>query len=155
MILCEWFGELKNFPRKVKIQGQDTSTVFTFYKKKVVKIGRVLTLDWPLSKFILLLLLVNTINSHIITEANRHDKILATFYFLSVIITGISYCVKPIGLNVINLAIYNASMNYDMPMQSAFLYDITKSPAYEITYTIFCYATYVTALINVSWGVTL
>lgn len=57
---------------------------------------------------------------------------------------------KPIALNIVNLLMYDGSMNYDMPMQSAFLYDITKSPAYEMTYAIFCYATYVTALINVS-----
>lgn len=34
-------------------------------------------------------------------------------------------------------------------MQSAFFYDITMSPAYEVTYGIFCYGTYCTALINV------
>ena len=37
-----------------------------------------------------------------------------------------------------------------MPMPSVYFYDITKSPAYEITFAIMCYATYCTALINVS-----
>lgn len=41
-------------------------------------------------------------------------------------------------------------MSYEMPMPSVYFYDITKSPAYEITFAIMCYATYCTALINVS-----
>lgn len=75
---------------------------------------------------------------------------MAKIYFFSAIFPGIAYCMKPTVINLINVLWKGEDMKYDLPMQSVFLYDTSKSPAYEFTNLLFFQATYVTCLSNVS-----
>lgn len=83
-------------------------------------------------------------------RANKFERRLTFAYLVSGSLTGLSYCVRPLIANLINGFVYDSEYSYEMPMKASFLYDITKSPAYEITYASYCYAVYLTVLLSVS-----
>jgi hypothetical protein len=86
----------------------------------------------------------------LLNNANKLDKIVATSYLSACAMTAISYDFSPIIKNIWYCEIFGADYSYDMPMKSAYFYDATKSPWYEISYTFFFVASFVIVLLTVS-----
>lgn len=64
-------------------------------------------------------------------------------------IAATCYIATPIINDCISYFILNVQPSYEMPFKSAFLYDIKESPAYELTYLLIVYWTYMLIGINV------
>lgn len=86
----------------------------------------------------------------VIKSANKLDRQITAIYLISTTFTAIGYCLTPIISNIYYYLIKGESFIAVMPMKSAFVYDISLFPNYEITYFLFCLATYTTVLCSVS-----
>lgn len=86
----------------------------------------------------------------VIKSANKLDRQITAIYLISTTFTAIGYCLTPIISNIYYYLIKGESFIAVMPMKSAFFYDISLFPNYEITYFLFCLATYTTVLCSVS-----
>lgn len=85
----------------------------------------------------------------VIIRANKLDRQLTAIYLISTTFTAIGYCLTPIISNIYYHMIKGEAFIAVMPMKSAFIYDISVFPNYEITYFLFCLATYTTVLCSV------
>jgi hypothetical protein len=96
-------------------------------------------------------LLVDDKSLQKIKSVNRIDKLVAITFFFSTITTSLGYCSKPLAFNLINYIFYRDDFvyNYEMPMRSAFPYDITNLWAYLFSFAMFCYRCYLVPLISV------
>lgn len=92
-------------------------------------------------------LIVEKSGAPLIKEANRWSRRVALAYLLACGLTGISYIVNPLISNILNYFIYQGEANHNMPFKTAFFYDISKSPAYELTFLNFSGAI-VTVILN-------
>lgn len=97
-----------------------------------------LNLKWKYSKY-----------SYLIKEANRLDKLLLSLLLGCCFIGGVGYLTIPFVKNFYGL-FFGSMLAHDMPYKTAFFYDVTQSPAYELTYLVQCYWTYITIALNVS-----
>lgn len=88
----------------------------------------------------------------ILKRVNNFDRTVGMAYLISGSLAVVGYCSKPIVLNIVNMVIFGAEFDYGiMPFKSAYPYDITKFPAYELSYAIQCWATFNSFLICVSF----
>lgn len=87
-----------------------------------------------------------------LNRVNMYYKVLTVIYFVSTILTGVGYVVRPIVANLVNLA-RGFDYDYEMPFKGSFFYDITYWPAYLLTYIIFSYTPYVCIVISVSFTI--
>jgi hypothetical protein len=83
-------------------------------------------------------------------NANRFDQGIAAAYLISASFTAFSLCLTPVAKNIVIWAFDSDDFNRDMPVKSAFFYDATQSPLYEITYMIFIIGSFGCVLISVS-----
>lgn len=83
---------------------------------------------------------------------NQFDKGVTLTYLTSGMLTGLGYCITPIIINLVNIFKMNHETNVNLPMKAAFPYDVSISPAYELTYATFCCATYVTIFASVGFS---
>ena len=88
----------------------------------------------------------------VIKSANKLDRQITAIYLISTSFTAIGYCLTPIISNIYYHLIKGESFIAVkvMPMKSAFIYDISAFPNYEITYFVFCLATYTTVCCSVN-----
>lgn len=89
-------------------------------------------------------------DAHIFKKVKEFCKMLTLSYLAAGIATGIAINLSPFILNFVNCYFFGADYNYAMPFKSAWPYDTSSEPAYEITYALFIVATTVSILINVS-----
>lgn len=83
---------------------------------------------------------------------NQFDKVIALAYLFTAFFTGIGYCATPIFMNLYYIMTLKHKFNFDMPLKAAFFYDVTKSPAYELSYFSLCCDSYIVNFISVSWA---
>lgn len=88
--------------------------------------------------------------SELIKAAAKLDKRISTVYLIATIGTGLGYCAVPLISNFVRVFIYGTGFIPQMPFKSAFFYDVSMSPAYEVTFFIYCLATYAVIFISVS-----
>jgi hypothetical protein len=85
-----------------------------------------------------------------LNHANKLDKIVAKAYLSSFAIAGLLYDLSPILKDLWYCELLGAECSYDLPMKSAYFYDVTKSPWYEISYAIFFVESFVIVFTTVS-----
>lgn len=83
-------------------------------------------------------------------QINQFDKYVAMAYLFAAFFTGFGYCATPIIMNFYYVVSLNPKINFDMPLKAAFFYDITSSPAYELSYLSLCCDSYLVNFISVS-----
>lgn len=93
----------------------------------------------------------STSNLLTLKNVNQFDRGIGLVYFISGSIAGGGYCVTPIISNFVNVLVFGAEFNTEMPFKALFPYDTSKTPVYELSYATFCWATYLTILMNVSY----
>lgn len=81
----------------------------------------------------------------VIEKVSKLEKRFTLVYLVSAIVTGVTLCVAPILASVINHA-----ESIELPVKAVFPYNTTNSPAFELTFTILSFATYVTVFTCVS-----
>ena len=89
-------------------------------------------------------------NPKIMNLVSKVDKLSASVYTVACIAAGLTYVLAPALGNLINFVLVTGDYNYEMPMKSSFPYNDSLSPAYEFTYAMFGYGTYLAVLSNVS-----
>lgn len=89
-------------------------------------------------------------DAHIFSQVKGFCKMLTVAYLAAGISTGIAINLTPFILNFVNCLFFGADYNYAMPYKSAWPYDTSSEPAYEITYALFLIATIASIFINVS-----
>jgi hypothetical protein len=85
-----------------------------------------------------------------IESVNEYDTKISTFYLISGASAGIFYNVRPLFNFIVFTLILHQPFVSEMPMKSEFFYDISKSPAYELTYLAFAFVTFKIAITSVS-----
>lgn len=99
---------------------------------------RMLNLNWKFAKY-----------SYLIKEANHLDKLVLSLLSGCCLFGGVGYLVIPFVKNFYDL-FFGSTLAHDMPYKTSFFYDVTKTPAYELTYLVQVYWTYITITLNVS-----
>lgn len=79
------------------------------------------------------------------------DKTIAMAYLFAAFFTGFGYCAIPIITNLYYIISLKQKFNFDMPLKADFFYDITNSPAYELSYLSLCCNSYLVNFISVSF----
>lgn len=74
---------------------------------------------------------------------------MVVIYLLAAFLTCLAYYSNPLVRNAIYWYLFEAAPSHEMPFKSAFPFDTSCSPAYEVTYIAFGAATYVTLFISV------
>jgi hypothetical protein len=76
---------------------------------------------------------------------------VTTVYSVSAVITGTGYAIKPLlSYIVFKLILEQPGYVREVPIPSEFFYDVTASPAYEITYLVMLGAIYLRVCLCVS-----
>lgn len=86
----------------------------------------------------------------ILEKVSIFEKRVLSICLMSAVLSATLFCVAPITADMIKFYVLGGEYSYAMPSKSAFFYDITKSPAYEITYVAYCFAAYITVNTSVS-----
>lgn len=86
----------------------------------------------------------------IIRAVNDNCKKLAGAYLFSASFTGVAYGLRPFLLNLVNFGITYKEFSYEMPMKSSFFYDVSKSPAYELSCLTFFFGSFAVVTMSVS-----
>lgn len=81
----------------------------------------------------------------IIESTSKLEKRFTIVYLVSGIVTGVTLCVAPIIVSVIN----NEPM-VELPVKAVFPFNASESPAYELTFIVLSFATYASVFICVS-----
>lgn len=81
---------------------------------------------------------------------NQVDKVIALAYLFAALFTGLGYALVPIITNLYYVITFQPKLNFEMPVRAAFLYDVKKSPGYELSYLGLCCTAYLIIFINVS-----
>jgi hypothetical protein len=89
-------------------------------------------------------------NVHDINITNEYDTKVSTAYLVCAVITGTGYIIKPPINFIFHHLILQQPYTAEMPTVSEFLYDISKSPAFELTYFVSTCAVFTRVLISVS-----
>lgn len=83
--------------------------------------------------------------------ANKLDQTVTLTYLCSGIFTGVVLCFARLTVDLIGAWFYELELKREMPVKSVLPFDVTSSPAYEITYLLYCCATYVTVIQSVRY----
>lgn len=94
--------------------------------------------------------ITTTSNLIVLKQVNLHDHKFALTFLIAALTTVGEHCTKPIILNLIGIFIYGSKFNPEMPFKSSFPYDVENSPAYEVSYAIFCYACFISVISTLS-----
>lgn len=86
------------------------------------------------------------IDSETFRKIIKFERTLTLLYLAASSFTGLGMVIAPAAINF-----YTEDFYAEMPVKSAFLYDITQMPAYIATYALFTYVVYTTVLISVSF----
>ena len=90
-------------------------------------------------------------NEKIMKQVKRINTLTTKIYLIAGGTTGISFCAIPLLMNLMNFILVTGESSQEMPMKSSFPYNVSLSPAYEITYAISSYMIFVVVVINVKY----
>jgi hypothetical protein len=85
-----------------------------------------------------------------IKRINEYDTKASAFYLISAACTGTGYVLRPLVTFIVFKLMLHQSYIAEMPLKTEFLYDISKSPAYELTYLLLICAVSVSVVMSVS-----
>ena len=85
----------------------------------------------------------------IIKQVKRINIMTTKLYLIVGGMTGISYWAIPLLINLMNFIMVTGESYREIPMKSSFPYNVSLSPAYEITYAMYSYTTFVVVVTNV------
>lgn len=92
------------------------------------------------------------VNSEALKAVNEFDKRVSLTYLCSGICTGLGYCITPIVISLVSIFTMNHEVKASLPMKAAFPYDVSATPAYELTYAVLCCGTFITIFISVRFS---
>lgn len=135
-----------------------SAEAFGTLSTEIITLSKIITFYFWKEKFYQLMDEIKTlseqsdnVNSQTLKRLNQFDKGVTLTYLSSGICTGFGYCITPIAINLVNVFKMKQVTNFTLPMKAAFPYDISATPAYELTYAAFCWATFITIFISVSF----
>lgn len=77
----------------------------------------------------------------ILSESKKLSVIMTTPLKWGCIVTPIFYIMKPLTIDIIYYFYYGIATARGVPFKAKFFYDVTQSPAYELTFLIQTYGT--------------
>ena len=77
----------------------------------------------------------------ILSEANKLSIKITTPLKWGCIVTPIFYIMKPLSIDFVYYFYYGIEAVHGVPFKAKFFYDVTQSPAYELTFLIQTYGT--------------
>jgi hypothetical protein len=102
----------------------------------IICVAKVFTFWYYLERFYALLdkIQQSAFKNEHTKKANRLGGIFTKVFLIQLSSAATLYNVTPILLNLFNYLMYGSEWTPDMPLKFKSFYDVSKSPAYEITY---------------------
>ena len=129
-----------------------SSEAFSPLSTVTMTLTKFITFLWSREKFYALMdrlhaMAVRTEGSNLadLKNVNKIDQTLASVYLASTIFVGLVQCIAPIVSDIISF-VNGSEMARELPWKSAYPYDATKTPGYEISYFNLVAATHLTVL---------
>jgi hypothetical protein len=93
---------------------------------------------------------VDVLHIQKIRETNEYVEKVTTAYSVCAVITGTGYAIKPLLSYIVFKLILEQPYVREVPIPSEFFFDVTASPAYELTYFMMIGAIYLRVCLCVS-----